>query len=103
MDVLKQLTREQLESEVTRLRLAVEATCDAVWDWDLKTDRIVWNDSLQQAYGYVAEAIEPTCDWRFAQIHTQDRGRVTHSIRSAIDGKGTTWSAEYRFRCHDGS
>ena len=103
MDVLKQLTREQLESEVTRLRLAVEATCDAVWDWDLKTNRIVWNDSLQQAYGYVAEAIEPTCDWRFAQIHTQDRGRVTTSIRSAIDGKGTTWSAEYRFRCHDGS
>lgn len=103
MDVLKQLSREQLESEVTRLRLAVEATCDAVWDWDLKTDRIVWNDSLQQAYGYGAEAIEPTCDWRFAQIHTQDRGRVTTSIRSAIDGKGTTWSAEYRFRCHDGS
>lgn len=103
MGVLKQLSREQLESEVTRLRLAVEATCDAVWDWDLKTDRIVWNDSLQQAYGYGAEAIEPTCDWRFTQIHTQDRGRVTSSIRSAIEGEGTTWSAEYRFRCHDGS
>ncbi|MEZ1322149.1 PAS domain-containing protein [Pseudomonas fluorescens] len=103
MNILKQLTREELESEVTRLRLAVKATCDAVWDWDLKTNQVIWNDSLQQAYGYASTAIEPTCDWRFAQIHTQDRARVTTSIRSAIDGSGTTWSAEYRFLCQDGS
>ncbi|QAX85485.1 hybrid sensor histidine kinase/response regulator [Pseudomonas sp. DTU12.3] len=103
MDILKQLTREELESEVTRLRLAVKATCDAVWDWDLKTSQVIWNDSLQQAYGYASAAIEPTCDWRFAQIHAQDRARVETSIRAAIDGSGTTWSAEYRFRCEDGS
>ncbi|WP_277758194.1 hybrid sensor histidine kinase/response regulator [Pseudomonas sp. A34-9] len=103
MDNLKQLTREELESEVTRLRLAVKATSDAVWDWDLKTNQILWSDALQQAYGYASAAIEPTCDWRFAQIHPQDRARVETSIRAAIDGAGTTWSAEYRFLCHDGS
>lgn len=103
MDILKQLTREELESEVTRLRLAVKATCDAVWDWDLTTNRIVWNDALQQAYGYAPQAIDATCDWRFAQIHQQDRARVETSIRAAMAGTGDTWSAEYRFRCQDGS
>lgn len=103
MDILKQLTREELESEVTRLRLAVKATSDAVWDWDLTTDKILWSDALQEAYGYALAAIAPTCDWRFAQIHPQDRARVEASIRAAIDGAGTLWSAEYRFRCADGS
>jgi PAS domain S-box-containing protein len=101
--ILKNLTREELESEVTRLRLAVKMTCDAVWDWDLRTDQITWNDALQEAYGYASGTIEPTCDWRFAQIHPQDRARVKASIDTAINGSGTAWNAEYRFRCEDGT
>ena len=58
-----------------RYRLAVKATCDAVWDWDLRTNQIIWNDALQQAYGYAPAAIDSTADWRFAQIHPQDRAQ----------------------------
>lgn len=86
-----------------RYRLAVKATRDAVWDWDLQSGQIVWNEALQQAYGFPPAAIDPSIDWRFAQIHPQDRDSVRTSIRSTIDGKGSTWSAEYRFRCEDGS
>lgn len=86
-----------------RYRLAVKATRDAVWDWDLRTNQIIWNEALQQAYGIAPAAIDSTADWRFAQIHPQDRQSVEASIRSAINGSGSTWSAEYRFRCQDGS
>ena len=86
-----------------RYRLAVKATSDAVWDWDLTADRITWNEALQQAYGYTATATETNSDWCFARIHPQDRPRVEASIRAVIDGTSTDWSAEYRFRCEDGS
>lgn len=86
-----------------RYRLAVKATRDAVWDWDLQTGQIVWNEALQQAYGFPPAAINSSSDWRFAQMHPQDRDSVQASIRSAIAGSESTWSAEYRFRCEDGS
>jgi PAS domain S-box-containing protein len=94
--------REIVETR-ERYRLAVKATSDAVWDWDLTNNQIVWNDALEQAYGYPLASVDASGDWRFAQIHAQDRARVESSIRAAIDGVGTTWSAEYRFRCQDNS
>ncbi|WP_339479866.1 PAS domain S-box protein [Pseudomonas fluorescens] len=106
--ILRDRTQEHLAGRALfesqeRYRLALKATRDAVWDWDLQTRQIVWNEALQQAYGFSCAAIGSTSEWRFAQIHPQDRERVEESIRSAIDGSGSTWSAEYRFRCQDGS
>lgn len=106
--ILRDRTQEHLAGRALfesqeRYRLALKATRDAVWDWDLQTRQIVWNEALQQAYGFPCAAIDSTSQWRFAQIHPQDRERVEESIRSAIDGSGSTWSAEYRFRCQDGS
>lgn len=106
--ILRDRTQEHLAGRALfesqeRYRLALKATRDAVWDWDLQTRQIVWNEALQQAYGFPCAAVDSTSEWRFAQIHPQDRERVEESIRSAIDGSGSTWSAEYRFRCQDGS
>jgi PAS domain S-box-containing protein len=106
--ILRDRTREHLGYRAMadtqeRYRLAVKATSDAVWDWDLQTNQIVWNEALQQAYGFELEHIDCNGDWRLARIHPQDHARVQASIRTAIDGEGTTWSAEYRFCRNDGS
>jgi PAS domain S-box-containing protein len=85
-----------------RYRLALKATSDAVWDWDLKSDQVIWNEALQQAYGYPIATVDTTGNWRVTQIHPEDQARVDASIRAAIDGHGTTWSEEYRFRRMDG-
>ena len=85
-----------------RYRLALKATSDAVWDWDLKSNQVIWNEALQQAYGYPTATFDTTGDWRFTKIHPEDQARVDASIRAAIDGRGTTWGEEYRFRRMDG-
>lgn len=85
-----------------RYRLALKATSDAVWDWDLKSKQVIWNEALQQAYGYPVATVDTTGDWRFTKIHPEDQARVEASIRAAIDGHGATWSEEYRFRRMDG-
>ncbi|QZD68632.1 PAS domain S-box protein [Pseudomonas sp. 3-2] len=106
--ILRDRTQEHLFGRAMtetqeRYRLAVKATSDAVWDWDLQTNQIIWNQALQQAYGFPLENVDPSGDWRFARIHPQDQARVQASMRAAIEGDGTTWSAEYRFCCQDGS
>ncbi len=37
------------------------------------------------------------------QIHPDDRTRVYNSIHAVIDGNGTAWTDEYRFRRLDGA
>ena len=86
-----------------RYRLAARATNDAIWDWNLRSDRVEWNEALQAAYGHAPEDVEPTGAWWIAQIHPEDRARVDRSIHAVIGGTATRWSTEYRFRRADGS
>ena len=86
-----------------RYRLAVRATNDSIWDWDLRHNQVEWNEALQQAYGYAPEDVGPGGEWWLEHIHPDDRERVHGSIQSVIKGTGSRWSDEYRFRRADGS
>ena len=92
-----------LEETQERYRLAGKATNDAVWDWDLTTNTVLWNASLTEAYGHRPEGMEQTGDWWIAQIHPDDRARIDASIHAVIDGAGSAWSDAYRFRRADGA
>lgn len=124
---LEGLTLDELEAEVTRLRaalaragenpehpdhtlaetqeryrLAAKATNDAIWDWDLTANLVLWNDALERAYGHPVST-ETTGDWWIAQIHPDDQARIEASIHAVIDGGGIAWADGYRFRRFDGS
>ncbi|MXO86013.1 PAS domain-containing protein [Altererythrobacter aurantiacus] len=86
----------------TQYRLVLEATNDAVWNWDLANDDVEWNDALYSAFGHRQAEVEATGVWWLNQIHPDDRARVDRDIHSVIDGSGNEWEAEYRFRRGDG-
>lgn len=86
-----------------RYRLAAKATNDAVWDWDLTTNHVLWNDALEEAYGHPLATVEATGDWWIAHIHPDDRARINAAIHAVIDGTGTGWTDGYRFLRADGS
>ncbi len=84
-----------------RYRLAARATNDAIWDWRMADDHVVWNAALQTLFGHAERATD--AKWWIEHIHPDDRQRVSDGIHAVIDGDGTNWSAEYRFRRADGS
>ena len=96
-------TGEGAEAINERYRLAQRATRDAIWDWDLTTNAVHWNEALESAYGWAPAAVEPTGAWWLATIHPEDRERVGRDIHAVIQGSGTSWSGEYRFGRADGS
>ncbi|QIJ73973.1 PAS domain S-box protein [Methylobacterium sp. NI91] len=103
-DVTQSRRAEQVLRETEeRYRLAARATNDAIWDWNLATNHVLWNEALTVAHGYPPEAVDPTGDWWIAHIHPDDRARIDTSIHAVIDGTGTAWSDEYRFLRADGS
>ncbi len=97
------IIQDALRETEERYRLALLATSDAIWDWDLTTDHVLWNEALQAAYGHAPESVESTGAWWVAQIHPEDRTRVEAGIHAVLDGGDTTWTNDYRFRRADGT
>jgi PAS domain S-box-containing protein len=87
----------------TRYRLVARAANDAIWDWDLATDRIEWNEGIQTLFGYAQVRVERGSMWKAERMHADDRDGILRQMRDIVEGGGLTWSGEYRFRRHDGS
>lgn len=94
---------ETLRENEDRFRLVVQATNDAVWDWDLLTNLFWWNEGLTTLFGYGRDEAGPDATWWTEHIHPEDQERVISGIYEQIDGDGKSWSDEYRFRRQDGS
>ncbi len=88
----------KLRDAEERYRLAAQATKDAIWDWDLASDTIRWNEAVEHLFGYTAGEIEACANWWKDRVHPDDRDRVVSSIEAALSGEQDSWLAEYRFQ-----
>jgi PAS domain S-box-containing protein len=91
-----------LRESLDRFQLVSLATYNAIWDWNLQTDTLWWNENFQTLFGYGAEEIEPGIESWTNRIHPKDRNRIKTSIRAAIDSGQENWFDQYRFRRKDG-
>ena len=94
---------EALRTSEERFRLLAKATNDAIWDWDLVTNALWWNEGFEKLFGYRREDVDPTVKSWTDCIHPEDLTRVTDGIHHVIEHGGEGWTDEYRFRCQDGS
>ena len=92
-----------LRKSEERFQLLARATNDAVWDWNLRTQEVWWNDNFAAAFGYRSDAMESHIRWWESRIHSDDAQRVISGLRKVIDGDGQFWSEEYRLLRGDGS
>jgi PAS domain S-box-containing protein len=95
-------TEEALRESETRYRLVALASREAIWDWDLATDTLTWNEGIEILFGYPLERVEPSISWWQARIHPEERQRVIDSRQTAIERGEDFWSADYRFQREDG-
>ena len=99
---LKQ-AENRLRSVSQRLSLATRAGGIGVWDYDLASGRLVWDEQMLRIYGVPAdEAANLTYDVWQRHCHPDDRERIEAAIRAAQDG-GQEFDVEYRICRTDGS
>ncbi|MBC8112258.1 MAG: PAS domain S-box protein [Verrucomicrobia bacterium] len=104
IDLTEKVKAQQalLESE-QRFYTVSKATNDAIWDWNLVNNELVWNDGINELFGYPPDEIENKIAWWEANIYEEDRERVVTRIQKFIDQGEHYWSDEYRFLRRDGS
>ena len=97
------VAQDELRETESQYRGVLEATNDAIWNWDLVEDRVEWSEALHSAFGHAKAYVKTTGDWWLCQVHDDDRARVDRDIHAVIEGDGVEWESEYRFRRGDGS
>jgi PAS domain S-box-containing protein len=94
---------EALRMSETRYMMASRATRDAVWDLDLTTNEIIWNDAIHVEFGFPRRGFAGDLQWWIDNIHPEDSERVNDALSKVVESGETYFSQEYRFRKHDGS
>ncbi|GAB3166211.1 hypothetical protein GCM10027291_11310 [Telluribacter humicola] len=94
---------EQVRIWLHRYESVAKATSEAIFDFDLKTMMLIWNQGLERIYGYGPEYQETPLSWWEERVHPEDRQRASESLDKGIRNGSTFWSEQYRFRCADGT
>lgn len=97
----REAARQLAESEA-RFRAIAAATTDVVWDWDLRTNDVWWNDGLSSVLGYQPDALPGDGLARLRIVHVGDRSRVLAGLQDAIARADRDWADEYRCLHQDG-
>ena len=74
---------------------------DVIWDWDLSTNKLWWNEGFKNIFGY--NDAEQSIDSWISRIHPNDHERVTTTLEQVIANGEEKWSEEYRFLRADGT
>ncbi|MGD0236243.1 MAG: PAS domain S-box protein, partial [Syntrophorhabdales bacterium] len=81
----KQMEQALAKSE-ERLKLALEASRQAVWDWNLVTKVVEWSERAKTLFGFEPDA-EVTYDQFLERVQPDDRDRLRSGVMKALEQK----------------
>ncbi len=79
--------------------LALESAGHGLWDWDVPADRMLRTPAQRPDDTDLQERAVALLD----RVHPDDRSRVRGAIGEHLEGRSSQYSAQFRFRNHDGS
>ncbi|WP_199268265.1 PAS domain S-box protein [Halorhabdus sp. CUG00001] len=104
IDITERTQKEQeIQALKERFDLAVEAAEIGIWDWDMQTDTVQFNDQWARIFGHSPADIEPHFDAWEERIHPDDLSAVQAKIQTHISGETAYFDDEHRMRTADGS
>ncbi|MBX9244982.1 EAL domain-containing protein [Actinotalea ferrariae] len=94
---------ETIRSSEERYALAAAAANDALWDWDLATDRMYYSPRWAATFGYRAGDIAPDPDEWLGRVHRHDVGGLVAVLTACRTGTSSGFEHEHRIRAADGT
>jgi len=94
---------ERLQASEQRFQLAMEATRDGLWDWDLTTDRAYFSPGYWAMLGYEPDELTAGGEtWR-KLLHPEDKDRARASIAEYLNDPQGDMQIEHRLKSKSGS
>ncbi|MDB6170902.1 MAG: multi-sensor hybrid histidine kinase [Chthoniobacteraceae bacterium] len=86
---------QALQEREERLRLAINASNMATWDWHIPSGRIEWNEKHYQIMGYEPGEIVPSYQAWASRVHPEDLPGTEERLRQAVE-QGRDYTAAFR-------
>lgn len=92
----------ELRESRERLELAMDAAKMGMWDWNVETGDVVFNDAWPQLLGYDADEIDPNYETWADHLHPEDRDAAIGELDRHVRGETNIYRGEFRMRQRDG-
>ncbi len=96
-------TEAQLREADAVWKLALEATGDGVWDWDLASNTELYSPNMLALYGYGPDEVALTPQFFDELTHPDDREAMAADRDAHFSGAAPQYRNEHRVRCKDGN
>ncbi|MGZ4953929.1 MAG: PAS domain S-box protein [Methylobacter sp.] len=97
LNITERRTAEaQLRVSEERLKLALDATNDGLWDWDLRSGLAYLTPHYYEITGYRPDQVRPDFDFFKRTVHPDDLPYVLETMEAHLQGK--TPASEFNYR-----
>ena len=103
VESLVELRTEALKESEEHLELALHGADLGVWDWNVQSDDVAFNERWVTMLGYEVGEIEPHSSSWGKLVHPEDLADVEAVLQAHLDGRRDHYEAEYRMRSKSGS
>lgn len=102
VDAVSQVRTAQRLGETERwLEMILEETKTGIWEWNMETDALAWNDAMERSLGLEPGTFEGTYEAFERRVHPVDIPRVESTIERTIEND-ELFQLEFRKLHEDG-
>ncbi|WP_406662482.1 PAS domain-containing protein [Methanolobus sp. ZRKC3] len=99
-------TRKEMEETLSktqeRVELALAGADLGMWDWNIETNELIYNNRWAEMLGYQAKKIKPHFDSWKKLIHQDEVEEVMSEIKLHLNSEKEFFESEYRMKNIDG-
>jgi diguanylate cyclase (GGDEF)-like protein/PAS domain S-box-containing protein len=95
-------TEQHLQKSELRMRLILQGSSDAPWDWDIVTGETYYSDRWWEMLGYAPGEIEADPGTWCRMVHPDEQARMSTFMAELLAGGQQIYSVEFRLRHRDG-
>ncbi|MGB8490803.1 MAG: PAS domain S-box protein [Bacteroidales bacterium] len=96
----RMIERELLESR-ERLRIALENGNIGIWEWNLLTDEVIWDERTEEMFGLLPGTFGKTFGAFFELVHEEDTPHIRKAMNAALE-QGLPYETIFRVRTAGG-
>jgi len=81
-----------------RFKLAMEATKDGLWDWNIQTGEVYYSPGYAAMLGYASTQVPPHVNFWKELIHPEDKEITLKANMDCIENRSSHFKAEFRMK-----
>jgi len=103
-DITSRKEAEQaLQRSEQRLNMALKGTKAGLWDWNIATGKVIFDDRWAGMLGYRVEDIEPHVSSWERLVHPDDQEEVNKRLEDHLEGRSEFYQSIHRLRAKNNS